>query len=85
MDPYVQVKVRGHPLDKQKQRTKVVKNNGKFVKFLHYVCQSINGSLHPKLFSHFFMKHFSFSLLLLVLLLIIFFLHYLIFSCAHFK
>ncbi|XP_037793332.1 1-phosphatidylinositol 4,5-bisphosphate phosphodiesterase delta-4-like [Penaeus monodon] len=28
VDPYVQVKVRGHPLDKQKQRTKVVKNNG---------------------------------------------------------
>lgn len=28
VDPYVQVKVRGHPLDKQKQRTKVIKNNG---------------------------------------------------------
>lgn len=28
VDPYVQLKVRGHPLDKQKQRTKVVKNNG---------------------------------------------------------
>lgn len=28
VDPYVQVKVRGHPEDKQKQRTKVVKNNG---------------------------------------------------------
>ncbi|XP_042209038.1 1-phosphatidylinositol 4,5-bisphosphate phosphodiesterase delta-4-like isoform X4 [Homarus americanus] len=28
VDPYVQVKVRGHPLDKQKQRSKVVKNNG---------------------------------------------------------
>ncbi|XP_047486033.1 1-phosphatidylinositol 4,5-bisphosphate phosphodiesterase eta-2-like isoform X2 [Penaeus chinensis] len=28
VDPYVQVKVRGHPLDKQKQRTKLVKNNG---------------------------------------------------------
>ncbi|KAK7063226.1 hypothetical protein SK128_007129 [Halocaridina rubra] len=28
VDPYVQVKVRGHPLDKQKQCTKVVKNNG---------------------------------------------------------
>ena len=30
VDPYVQLKVRGHPLDKQKHRTKVVKNNGKF-------------------------------------------------------
>ncbi|XP_050703506.1 1-phosphatidylinositol 4,5-bisphosphate phosphodiesterase delta-4-like isoform X2 [Eriocheir sinensis] len=28
VDPYVQLKVRGHPLDHQKQRTKVVKNNG---------------------------------------------------------
>ncbi|KAK4328303.1 hypothetical protein Pmani_001287 [Petrolisthes manimaculis] len=28
VDPYVQVKVRGHPQDQQKQRTKVVKNNG---------------------------------------------------------
>lgn len=28
VDPYVQVKVRGHPDDKQKQRTKTVKNNG---------------------------------------------------------
>ncbi|XP_071545060.1 1-phosphatidylinositol 4,5-bisphosphate phosphodiesterase delta-4-like isoform X4 [Panulirus ornatus] len=28
VDPYIQVKVRGHPQDKQKQRTKVVKNNG---------------------------------------------------------
>lgn len=28
VDPYVQVKVRGHPEDKQKQRTKIVKNNG---------------------------------------------------------
>ena len=29
VDPYVQVKVRGHPEDKQKQRTKTIKNNGK--------------------------------------------------------
>lgn len=28
VDPYVQLKVRGHPIDHQKQRTKVVKNNG---------------------------------------------------------
>jgi len=28
VDPYVQVKVRGHDLDKQKQRTVTVKNNG---------------------------------------------------------
>ncbi|CAL4059861.1 unnamed protein product [Meganyctiphanes norvegica] len=28
VDPYVQVKVRGHDLDKQKQRTATVKNNG---------------------------------------------------------
>ncbi|XP_076043003.1 1-phosphatidylinositol 4,5-bisphosphate phosphodiesterase delta-4-like isoform X4 [Oratosquilla oratoria] len=27
-DPYIQLKVRGHPLDKQKQRTKTIKNNG---------------------------------------------------------
>lgn len=53
VDPYVQVKVRGHPLDKQKQRTKVVKNNGKFINFLHYFCQSVNESLHQKLFNHF--------------------------------
>ena len=29
VDPYIQFKVRGHPDDKQKQRTKTVKNNGK--------------------------------------------------------
>ncbi|KAB7499785.1 1-phosphatidylinositol 4,5-bisphosphate phosphodiesterase delta-4 [Armadillidium nasatum] len=28
VDPYIQVKVRGHPDDKQKQRTKTIKNNG---------------------------------------------------------
>ncbi|MCL4125685.1 UNVERIFIED_CONTAM: hypothetical protein GTU68_045445 [Idotea baltica] len=28
VDPYIQLKVRGHPDDKQKQRTKTVKNNG---------------------------------------------------------
>uniref|UniRef100_A0A6A7FWA2 Phosphoinositide phospholipase C n=1 Tax=Hirondellea gigas TaxID=1518452 RepID=A0A6A7FWA2_9CRUS len=28
VDPYIQVKVRGHPHDKQKQRTKTIKNNG---------------------------------------------------------
>lgn len=34
MDPYIQVKVRGHVDDKQKQRTKTVKNNGEAVFFL---------------------------------------------------
>lgn len=48
VDPYIQVKVRGHTDDKQKQRTKTVKNNGEAVFFSSgdFCCKNYVSSLY---------------------------------------
>ena len=45
IDPYVSVKVRGHPADERKFKTQVVENNGAMTSqsFLHFLIEKISS------------------------------------------